>query len=432
MEMAKRMGVKVLGLCLVLTGCAGSIDESSAGQSDQESADQGTVELALTTVGKSGDVYRLRYATFDLTGPQHVRMSTREDLATEDGKSLETSLLAGRYEVSLEPGWQLLRVAKDGTEQGVDAVVTSLNPQALNVRAKETNKLSFAFRIATGDDLAFGDAEIGITVDEPTPGTLFSTQNGQLGGWFHADPSSLWVDNLSLAPQAGSLAVSSSSVYVATILPRQILRFAFDGRLLGQYSHTDTLRDVTVDPVRDVVFYADVRAGGLVRQGGDLTKPGVRMNVAGAPAALTIAYDVSTDRLYYALRAAGTPYGVWYIERPGSAPSVPVRAFSFSNAILDLTVDVDGALYWVSENHVYRARPGAAPTKLFSAPPGEPLHCIAADAKGDRVFVGTVNPAAQRKLTSYSMAGVKLKQIPVEYDYFCGLAFVGEQAEPQK
>jgi hypothetical protein len=425
--MVKTSKIGAFGLCILMAACEGGLhDGKGHGAAEQLAEGQGSVELALVTTAPSGTVYRLRYATFMLSGPQQIRVSTREDLATRDDTSLTTPLLVGQYSVALEPGWQLLRVDENGVEHGVAAVVSSANPQTLTVLSGQKSALNFNFRITNGEAVAFGDAEIGISVEEPSEGTLFFT-DAATNQWRLADATTLWDEGSFQSPgDLGGIAVSPAGVYTLGGTSQRLTRFDFDGKMLGQRIHFAPLRDLTVDPVHNTVFYSDQQPGIIYRSDAALSGAPSSFSVPANGGSTVLAYDQVSDRLYFTARASFfSP--IMFVDKPATQPSVATTLTQASGNILDLAVDENGALYWASDNHIFRMRLGeAAPVKLFDVGTNEQVHCLAADAAGARVFVGVAG--AVDELASYTMAGTLLAHRPVAINDLCGMAL--ERAIP--
>src|SRR5688572_33299451 len=65
--------------------------------------DLGTVNINLVGQGTSGQVYRLRDATFNVDGPAPTVWNTEDD---PDRMTLSADVPVGAYQVTLAPGWR--------------------------------------------------------------------------------------------------------------------------------------------------------------------------------------------------------------------------------------------------------------------------------------------------------------------------------------
>lgn len=415
-----RKGVCVSALLWACAGCA-EIPLPDEVAHAELAEDQGRVELALTTTSSSGIVYRLRHATFVLSGPQHVRLSTREDLPAEDADTLVSSLLAGTYQVHLEPGWQLLRVAEDGTEQGVTAVITSPNPRTFTVVAQQHNAVSFNFRVTNGDAVAFGNAEIGIEVDDGA---------GALGTLIYGERQLPWLRaaNLpDLTPRMErlvsgpitDLAANNMGIYTVSEYSG-LSRLDFTGAPIGQLDLHGDVRAVALDEAHDTVFY--VRSNGsLFRVDASLTGPVEELGHVGSNASL--AYDETTDRLYIA--AAGFPAAIRFIEHPATSPSPVLTAWNTNGAVQDVAVDGAGVVYFVNNYQLYRALPGQQPEPMFGLP--YLARCLAVDRAGENFAIGGPSPANVRVLDAN---GAVQAERHADLGERCGLALLESWPQP--
>ncbi len=157
---------------MFLVGCgdAGAESESATG----------TVSVALTGVGNSGAVYRLRNGVFKITGKATATASSEDDV---DAAAIKLELKAGGYLANLVTGWTMEKKADDGTFTTVKAVLVSTNPLPFQVKDQQTTSVVFQFK--AGDDvvqLGNGLAAIAIAVDDcGAMGCLGQDQDGD--GW---------------------------------------------------------------------------------------------------------------------------------------------------------------------------------------------------------------------------------------------------------
>ena len=141
----------------------------ACGQRDApEVSATGQVSLHLTGTSSSGVVYRLRHATFEITGPAAARLSTEND---PDAQFLATELAVGAYRVHLKPGWFLEKQTGASTFQRVEAHLTSDNPVSFEIRHQRTTTVRFRFQVGADDcELGGGTLTIGIDVDDSPKG----------------------------------------------------------------------------------------------------------------------------------------------------------------------------------------------------------------------------------------------------------------------
>jgi hypothetical protein len=152
---------------LLGTGCAGAmsdVDESSGG------ADIGTLQLSLTGTDSQNQQYRLRAATFPISGTRYdtyesvnTSASSEDDL---DSPTLRTRLVYGYYYVSPPAaGWYLERLTEGGAERVERAILLSNQAQYVYVQQGVTAQVAFQFGV-DGEAIDFfgGDLDIGIDI----------------------------------------------------------------------------------------------------------------------------------------------------------------------------------------------------------------------------------------------------------------------------
>ncbi len=174
-------------------GCALALSSALAGCSERDvsrldvalapvSAPQvetGQLQLALTAQGSSGAVYRLRQADFDVfsIGPGFspgAFLSTENDpLAT----TLEATLDAGEYLITLVPGW-FLEKAQGGEVTRVQARLLSPESQALSITANEETSVRYRFE-TSGEIVEFSQGRLVVQIeveerDGPPPDPVFT------------------------------------------------------------------------------------------------------------------------------------------------------------------------------------------------------------------------------------------------------------------
>jgi hypothetical protein len=125
-----------LSFAAALAGCADSSSELPA--------DQGTLELPLTSTTGDGTVYRLSSATFEITGPAGTQVVDGNAAVP----SVSVELPPGLTSVLLRPSWVLTRSTDGGsTFAQVDALLGTANPFAFRVLADSAQTISFNFLV---------------------------------------------------------------------------------------------------------------------------------------------------------------------------------------------------------------------------------------------------------------------------------------------
>lgn len=160
--MGKRNGHALAALSLAalasLTACV-----ESEGTGDP---DVGTVSIGLAGQGASGAVYRLRDATFTVTGPSSMMVWHTED--DPDRTSLSANVVVGNYTAALANGWRLERLVTGQPPVDVNATLVSPNPAAFAVNPMMRTAVPFRFEVDGGVvDMSQG-YDITIDIDELT------------------------------------------------------------------------------------------------------------------------------------------------------------------------------------------------------------------------------------------------------------------------
>ena len=158
----------VLSMLSVLAACG-----EPTGGAEPESEELGTLEFALTAVDSEQQEYRLRNATFSITGYSYelgeyvtVEVSSEDD---PDADLIRKRILEGYYTVELlDSGWYFERLGDDGYELVEQSVLLGSNSQSVYVYQDTATDVTFRFGV-DGDELDFlgGDLNIGITVERP-------------------------------------------------------------------------------------------------------------------------------------------------------------------------------------------------------------------------------------------------------------------------
>lgn len=112
------------------TGCASEVPEESVGR----------IGLRLTAE-TNGVLYRLRGATFRVTGPETLSLTTEDD---PGAATISAELAPGDYTITLEDGWYLERSMSAGFEL-VDAELISENPLSIVIQSSHVSNAAFRF-----------------------------------------------------------------------------------------------------------------------------------------------------------------------------------------------------------------------------------------------------------------------------------------------
>lgn len=135
----------------------------------------GTMRMPLRAVSADGTEYRLRQATFEITGSQNANILSEDYLTSEVA---EMVLGVGNYQVELTGIWQMERIV-DGLPEPVDATLVSENPVPFMIQDQGVTAVTFRFEV-DGEIIETGEGvfELRIEVEEvsdepgPDPGTL--------------------------------------------------------------------------------------------------------------------------------------------------------------------------------------------------------------------------------------------------------------------
>ncbi|MBN1653098.1 MAG: VCBS repeat-containing protein, partial [Deltaproteobacteria bacterium] len=149
------------GVVLVCIGCHIACSIRHGQPSDGR---RGQLKMSLVGSSASGKKYRLRNATFDISGASQASISTDDNSPAE---SMSVELVPGNYQVLLQPNWRLEREEQDGSCSPVEAALESDNPQAFIIVAEQTTSVRFRFKV-NGDVVIMdkGQVTIGIDIDD--------------------------------------------------------------------------------------------------------------------------------------------------------------------------------------------------------------------------------------------------------------------------
>ncbi len=144
--------ILIVLLALNLTACS---DDLTAAEDNFSAPDvTGVVHVPLAARGADGKTYRLRNATFEITGAAMFTVGDR-DAADADADSLATTLPAGGYSLYLRPGWQLVERSAEGKDVPAQANLASTNPMTFEIGRTLDARVTLI--VHTGEqDLVFG------------------------------------------------------------------------------------------------------------------------------------------------------------------------------------------------------------------------------------------------------------------------------------
>jgi hypothetical protein len=134
---------------LCLSACGSELGESEA--MFRVADRSGSLQVALVANDASGAQYRLRKATFEVSGNAMLTLSSR------DRDQLHAPLPEGDYQMFLRPGYELVERAADGSERVISAQLHTPNPLHLHVAAHTDGSVALSFRAEHGE-ISFGRA----------------------------------------------------------------------------------------------------------------------------------------------------------------------------------------------------------------------------------------------------------------------------------
>jgi hypothetical protein len=158
-------------LACSLLACSGrDVSQLDASLAPAHTAEAGQLELALTSHGASGALYRLRQAQFQVFGVGPF--GSFEFLSTENdplATSLETTLNVGDYQISLFPGWFLEKVVA-GQVTHVQASLLSPDMQSFSITANGETAVQYRFQ-TNGEVVEFGQGRLIVQIDVEEAGS---------------------------------------------------------------------------------------------------------------------------------------------------------------------------------------------------------------------------------------------------------------------
>ena len=139
----------------------------------------GQLELALTSRGASGALYRLRQASFEIFNQEQFfagfLQSDSDPLAT----SLETTLDIGNYQILLFSGWYLEKVEGNQVTR-VQAQLLSPESQDFSISANGETTVRYRFQ-TNGEIIEFGQGRLIVQIDVDEQSSPPPTPPGDAG-----------------------------------------------------------------------------------------------------------------------------------------------------------------------------------------------------------------------------------------------------------
>jgi hypothetical protein len=161
----KQWSYLALVCVLVAAGCG---EQASNEATNEEALEVGSLQMSLTGVDADSRQYRLRGATFDISGTRYNDFqSVHATLSSEgsaDGPTLSTRLVYGYYSVALLPdGWYLERITSEGAERVERALLLSSPAQNVSIQQGFVSQVGFQFGV-DGDVIDFYSGGLDITI----------------------------------------------------------------------------------------------------------------------------------------------------------------------------------------------------------------------------------------------------------------------------
>lgn len=158
-------------LCFIaLTACGADLQQDE-GAMFRMSDDSGSLLVRLRGSDAEGKTYRLRNATFDVSGTAMVTLSDQGQGRAKD--ALSTPLPTGAYQVYLRPGYQLVELGADGSERVVSASLSSPHPLLVRVGVRSDHQVALRFRHADAE-IVFGSVPAGTLADQRAPAAILA------------------------------------------------------------------------------------------------------------------------------------------------------------------------------------------------------------------------------------------------------------------
>jgi hypothetical protein len=120
----------------------------------------GSLELALAQT-VSGDTYRLRDASFNVTGPASFVLESEQ--VSPDSQALTRSVPVGTYAVALEAGWHIERVSASGVVTTPGAQIVGDPTKNVTVLQDQTAYVTYVF-IVDGIEVVLGHGTLAVDI----------------------------------------------------------------------------------------------------------------------------------------------------------------------------------------------------------------------------------------------------------------------------
>ncbi len=151
----------ILALCaLSVVGCVDDLSSAEEGFAAVEVT--GALHVPLTGQGEDGKSYRLRGASFDVSGSAMFTLTERDARGPEHD-ALVTTLPGGYYSLFLRPGWTLVEVLADGSEQKIEGTLESKNPVTFEIGRTVDTRVVIQLETERGKVVIGGTAPLRVT-----------------------------------------------------------------------------------------------------------------------------------------------------------------------------------------------------------------------------------------------------------------------------
>ena len=194
--MKRLLSLTSISICLVSAASAGLIGACSSGREhpreepgEDDVAESGTLNLALTARGESGSLYRLRDATFqinDFNFNFFTQLSTEND---PTASTLETTMPIGDFQIQVFSNvgdFSLERIEPDGSAVRVQSTLVSPSFQTFRINPNEQTNVSYRFE-TNGEIVDFGQGRLVIDLEvteraQANRRTVMETSQAALSG----------------------------------------------------------------------------------------------------------------------------------------------------------------------------------------------------------------------------------------------------------
>jgi hypothetical protein len=225
------MGFLLAALAFAALG-AGACSSGKAPAPAGGGGGAGSLRMALSA-SANGRTYRLRQATFTVSGPTSTVLETE---AQPDAPALTATLDVGSYTIQLGGSYFLERVAGSGPVR-VAATLTSPNPAAFQITAGVTTGVAFQFS-TDGTVVTIGTGSVSVTTQVNEVTGRLALLAGRLGGLGSGD--GIGADGRFFEP-TGIVGDGAGNLYVADTFNNTIRRIAIATLEVTTLAGTPTL-----------------------------------------------------------------------------------------------------------------------------------------------------------------------------------------------